>query len=201
MYVRPYPNSQRDSLHPRTLSGGPREYCIYIVDHLPFLVSVTCFSSFGSTPVQGISNIYWRGLHIGVRTNFIFKARIFAQYFSKLTPPDRNNLITSVFEFLQPRFSFSIPVLQSFLGLTNGLVSIGHAKAPMPKAPEVLKDFICLCAVPIDFHIRYTSQTNFPPITGMRNIVTRPTKERQPLKSLNRRANNIHMVAPSQDNT
>jgi len=56
------------------------------------------------------------------------------------------------------------------------------------KTPEVLKDFILLCAVSIKFHIRYPSQTNFPPITDMRNIVTRPTNVRQPLKSLNRLA-------------
>jgi len=47
--------------------------------------------------------------------------------------------------------------------------------------------------------IGYPSQTNFPPITGMRNIITRPTSVRQPLKSLNR-LTIPHSVAPSRDN-
>jgi len=57
-------------------------YNVYIVE----LASVICFSSFGSTSVQGISNIYWSILHIVVRTKLILKARIFTKVFSKHTP-------------------------------------------------------------------------------------------------------------------
>ena len=69
----------------------------------------------------------------------------------------------------------------------------------MPKTPYVLKDFVRLFAVPINFHIGYPSQTNFPPVTGMRNI-TRPTNVRQPLKRLNR-VTIPHTVASSRYNT
>jgi len=164
---------------------GVKTYNVHIVDLLPFIDSVICFCSFGSTPVQGITNIYRRILHIVLLAKFIFKARIFNQQLSKLTPPDRKNFITSVFDFLQPRFSLLIRVLQSFLGLTNWFVSIGHAKTPMPKAPLVLKRFIRLFAFPFNFHVARPSQTKLPPITGMRNI-TRRTNGRQPLKSLMR---------------
>jgi len=47
---------------------GVQTYNVYIVELLTFHASVICFSSFGSTSVQGISNIYWRILHIVVRT-------------------------------------------------------------------------------------------------------------------------------------
>jgi len=147
-----------------------------------------CFASFCSTPVQGFSNIYWGVFHTGVRTKFIFKARSFTQQFFKLTSPDRNNIITGVLDFLQPRLSFLIPILQCFLSLADEYVSIGHAETPTPKSPEVLKDFISVCTVPINFHIRDPRQMKFPPVTGMNNSVTRTTNIRQPLKSLNRLA-------------
>ena len=134
-----------------------------------------------------------------MRAELIFKARIFTERFSKLTTPDRNNLISRVLDFLQPQFSFLIPVLQSFIGITDCFVSIGHSKNPTQKAPYVLKDFIRLFTEPINFHIRYHSQTNFPPITGMINI-TRSTNIRQRLKNLYR-LTNPHTVAPSRDNT
>jgi len=171
-----------------------------MVDLLPVLGSVICFISNCSTPIQIISNIYWRILQIGVRAKFILKAMTFTQQFSKLTPPDRNNLITSVFDFPQPRLCFPLTVLQSFLDFSNGFVSIGHAKTPMPKAHEVLKDFIRPFAVPINFHIMYPSQTKFPPITGMKNIVTLPSNVCQPLKSLNRLVI-PHKVDTCRDNT
>jgi len=65
---------------------GVQTYNVYIVELLPFLASVICFSSFGSTPVQGISNIYWRILHIVLRKKLILKVRIFIKKFSKHTP-------------------------------------------------------------------------------------------------------------------
>ena len=58
---------------------GVQTYNVHIVDLLPFLDTVIYIASFGPTPVQGISNIYWRVLNIVVRATFIFKARIFAQ--------------------------------------------------------------------------------------------------------------------------
>jgi len=64
----------------------------------------------------------------------IFKAMIFTRQFYNLKHTDRNNLITRVFDFLQPRLRFFISVVQSFLGLTTGFMSNGHAKTPMPKA-------------------------------------------------------------------
>ena len=121
-------------------------------------------------PEQGIPNIYRRGFHIGVRSKFILKARICAQQFSKLATPDRNNIITSVFDFLQPRLCFLIRVLQCLICVTNGLVSIGHTKTPMPKTPKLLKHFIRIFTVTIDFHIWHPIQMNFPPITGVSNI-------------------------------
>jgi len=87
---------------------------------------------------------------MGVRANFILKARIFAKEFSKIAPRDRNNVITDVFHFMQPSFRFLVHVLQSFFSLTDAFVSIGHANT---KATEILKDLIRLCAVPINFHI------------------------------------------------
>lgn len=76
-------SNQGDSLNPRAHSGDPMETChtykcmvqtynVHIVDLLAFLDSVTCFASFGSTPVGGISNIYWRVFHIRVRVTLIF---------------------------------------------------------------------------------------------------------------------------------
>ena len=109
---------------------GVQTYNVYIVDLLPFLDSGVCFSSFVPT-----TRTRHRVYLLEVRAKLIFKARIFTQQFPKHTPPDRNNLITSVFDFLQPRLSFLIPVLQSLLGLTNGFVSIWHAKTPMRRAP------------------------------------------------------------------
>ena len=128
--------------------------------------------------LTGISNIYWRILYIEVRRLFIFEVRIITQEFSKLAPPDRNNLITSVFDFLQTYLSLLIPAQQSFFSVADGLTSIGHTSTPMPKAPKVLKDFFPLCTVPVDFHIWYPGQMNFPSISGMRNIVPRPTNVR-----------------------
>ena len=106
--------SQGDSLHPRTLSGGPQEtYNIYKckgtdwshphIGFLPHPWLCNTFSSLGSTPVQGITNINRRFLHIGERKSSFFKARSVTQHFSKLASPDRNNIVTSVFDFLQPR--------------------------------------------------------------------------------------------------
>ena len=65
---------------------GVQTYNVYIVELIPFHASVICFSSFGCTSVQGISNIYWRILHIVVRTKLILKVRIFTKEFSKHTP-------------------------------------------------------------------------------------------------------------------
>jgi hypothetical protein len=39
---------------------------IHITDFFPMFESVACFRGLGSTPVQGLSNIYWRMLYIGV---------------------------------------------------------------------------------------------------------------------------------------
>ena len=123
-----------------------------------------------------------------MRAKFVFKARIFTQGFSKLATPDRNILITSVFDFLQPRFSLLLPVLQYLVRVTNGFVSFVHAKIPTTKAPELLKDFVCLLTVPINFDNSHITQMNFPTITGVSNIVTSPTNVRQSLKCLNRLA-------------
>jgi len=142
-----------ESLHTRTLSGnwwelaiftnlGVQTYNIHTVDLLPLLDSVICFGSFGSTPVQAIPNIYWRVLHIEMWAMFSY------------WHPQIETTSTSVLDFLQPRFSFLIHILQSFLSLTNGFMSIGHAKTHMPKPSELLKDFIRLCTVRINFHIR-----------------------------------------------
>ena len=70
----------------------------------------------------------------------------------------------------------------------------------MPKAPDVLKNVIRFWIETVNFHIRYHSQMNFPRITGVSNIVTRPTNVHQPFKSLNSLAVS-HTVAPSRDNT
>jgi hypothetical protein len=155
---------------------------------------------FGSTPVQVISNIYRKVLHIELRANFIFKVRIFAQQFSKFTFPDRNNIVTGVPDFLQPRFNFLIHVLQSFLSLADGFCSIGHAKTPITIAPELLKGSIRLSAVPINIHIMETRQMKFHHITGLNENVTRPTNVCQPLKSLNSLAI-PHTVIPSFNRT
>ena len=55
-------------------------YNFHIVDLLP-LDCLICSNSFRSTPVQGISNIYWKIIHIRLRAKFIFKSSIFAQVF------------------------------------------------------------------------------------------------------------------------
>jgi len=73
---------------------------IYIMDFFSLLNFVVCLCGLGSTPVQGISDIYWRILDIGARKEFNFEVRIFTQEFSKLAPPDENNFITSVFNLL-----------------------------------------------------------------------------------------------------
>ena len=93
---------------------GVQIYNVHIVDFLHMLNSLICFSSFGSTPVQDIAKIYWRNLHIRVRAKFIFKARIFTQQLSNLTPQERNILITSVFGFLQPLLSLLKPSSPKF---------------------------------------------------------------------------------------
>ena len=126
---------------------------VHIIDFFPLLNSVICFCGFSSTPLQGISDIYKRIFHIGLRRQFIFKARFFTQHFSKLAPSDRNNFITSAFYFLQPRLSFHIPVQQCLLSVADGFVSIWHTSTPMPKAPQVLKDLIRLFSVPVNFHV------------------------------------------------
>ena len=130
----------------------------------------------------------------------MFKARIFTKQFTKLTPAVRYNLITSIFDFLQTSLSSLIPVVQSFIAFTKGFVLIGHTKTPMAKPSKVFKDFIRFFAVPINFHIRYSSQTKFPPITGMSNIITRPTHLSRPLKSMNR-LTKPRTVALFRDNT
>jgi len=89
----------------------------HVEDLLSGLDSVICVSGFSSSPIEGISNIYWRVFNIGVRTKFIFKARIFEQQIPKLIPPDRNNIITGVLDFLLHRFSFFISILRIFHGL------------------------------------------------------------------------------------
>jgi len=49
----------------------------------------------------------------------------------------------------------------------------------MPKTIYVLKDLMRLFTVPVNFHIRYPGQMNLPPISGVSNIVFRPTNVRQ----------------------
>ena len=70
----------------------------------------------------------------------------------------------------------------------------------LAKTPQVHKDSICLCTVPVDFHIRYPRQMNLHYICGMNNIGPSPTNVRQPLKSINRLAVS-HSVTRSRDNT
>jgi len=134
-----------------------------------------------------------------VPAKFIFKTRIFGRRFYKITT-DRNNFINGILDFLQPRFSLLISVLQCFPSLTDAFVSIGHANTPMPKPYEVLKSLIRRCTVRTNFHIFDPSQMNYPPISGMNNIVTRSTNVLQPLKKLNRLAI-PHTVTPSRNNT
>jgi len=100
---------------------------VHVVDLLCRLDSVICLCDFSSTPVQVISNIYWRVFNIGVRTKFIFKARIFAQQFPKHIPPDRINIITGVLDFLQPRFVSSYLFCEFSSVFADGSVSILHA--------------------------------------------------------------------------
>ena len=162
-------------------------------------LTVICFSSLGSTPVQGITNINVRVLDIGVQTKFIFKAKSVTQQFSKLAPSYRNDVVTSVFDFLQPRHSFLMPVLQCIISVADGFMAIGHAETPMPKTAQILEDLISALRVSINFYIRYPSQMDFPPITGMNNISS-PPKIRQPLKTLNR-LRIPQTVTRSRDNT
>jgi len=93
----------RNILHPLTHSGDLQGICsaykcrcadcnIHIKDFLPLLESVVCFRGLGSTPIQGISIIYWRMLYISVRANFILEARIVKQVFLKLAPPRSKQL-------------------------------------------------------------------------------------------------------------
>ena len=114
--------------------------------------------------------------------------------------PRSKQHITSFLDFLQACHSFLKPVLLCFHSLADGFVSIGHSKTPMPKAHELLIDLVRLCTVPVNAHISEPSQINFPPITGMNNVVTRPTYVRRPLNSLNR-LTIPHTLAPSRDNT
>ena len=97
-----------------------------------------------------------------------FEGRIVTQEFFKLAPPDRNNCITSVSYFLQPRLCLLIPNQQSFVSVADGLMSIGHTLTPVPKTTQVLKDFSSLITVDVDFYIWYSRQINlsgepFPP--------------------------------------
>jgi len=139
-----------------------------------------------------------RVLNIRVRTKFIFKARNITQYFSKFAPPDRNNIVTSFFDFLLPRHCFLVPVLQCFISVANGFRSIGHAKAPIIKTAQILKDLISVLTIHINFCIRYPSQVDFPPITSMNNVSSPPNIS-QPLKTLNR-LTIPHTITRSRDN-
>jgi hypothetical protein len=169
------------------------------VDLIPFIDSVICFGSFGSTPVQSISNIYLIIFHIGLRAKLIFKARVFAQQFCKCAPPDRNNLITGVPNFLQPPFSFLISFPQSFLSITNGFVSIWHVDTHA-KSTRGIKRLHSSLRSTIKIHITYPSQMNFPPITSASKIVKRQTNVRWSLKIINSLPFS-YTVAPSRDNT
>jgi len=123
------------------------------MDFFPLLDPLVGFCGLGSNPVQGISNIYWRILYVGLRAKFIFEVRIVAQDFSKLTPTDRNNLITNVSDFLQTRLSLLIRVHKIFFGAADGLMSIGHILTPKPKTLKILKDFLRLRKLPVYFNI------------------------------------------------
>jgi len=71
---------------------------------------VVCFRGLVSSPVKGISNnLLESSLHRGA-TKFIFDDWIVTQEFSKRNPPDRNNFVTSVSYFLQPRMGLLIPI-------------------------------------------------------------------------------------------
>ena len=118
----------------------------------------------------------------------------------KLASPERNNCITSVSYFLQPRLCLLLTTHGRFVIVADGLMSIGHTLSPVPKAPYVLKDLSSLCTVPVDFHIWYPRQMNLPSITGMSIIVPSPTNIQEPLKSFNRLAMS-HSVPCSRDNT
>jgi hypothetical protein len=65
---------------------------VHITDFFPLLHFIVCFCDLGSTPVQGISNIYWGMVYIRVRAKFILEARIIAQEFFKLASPDRKTV-------------------------------------------------------------------------------------------------------------
>ena len=77
-------------------------------------------------------------------------------------------------------------------------MSIGHTSTPMPKTPKLLKDFIVVCRVPVDFHIWYPRKMNLP--FPAWDIFNRQTNIRQPLKSLNNMVVS-YLVHRSRDNT
>ena len=108
--------------------------------------------------------------------------------------------ITSIFNFLQPRFHFLIPVQQCFFRVTYGLVSIGHARTTIPKTTKVIKVLLCFRRLPIDFHIWYPRLMHLPSISGMNYIVPCLTNVRQPLKCFHRLAVSL-TVFPSRDCT
>jgi len=124
---------------------------VHIKDFFPLLDFVVCFCGLGSIPVKGISNIYWRMLHIGVRAKFILEARIITQEFFKLSPPDRNNCITSVSYFLQPRLCLLIQTQQSFVSVADELMSIGHTLTHVPKKPKYSKTSLVSAQYPSTF--------------------------------------------------
>jgi hypothetical protein len=99
----PYPNSQGTfftDIHFRVTykelavptNVGVQTDNIHITDFYPLLDSVVRFRGIGSTTVQGVSNIYWRMLYIGVRAKFIFEDRIVTQDIFKIA----NHIETTV---------------------------------------------------------------------------------------------------------
>ena len=189
--IVPSLSSQGDILHARTL-GWPNGYLPYLQMYRYKLITSTSWfvspwrcNDFLAWVLPRTRDLeYCWVLHIGVRGKFSFKTTIFAQQFSKLTPSDGNYLINGFLDFLQPHFSFPIPVLQIFLCCRWVLCRLGMQTLIL-KAPEILENSISLCTVRIDFNIRDSSQMKFAHITGMNNIVTRPTNERQPFKYFN----------------
>ena len=81
-------------------------------------------------------------------------------------PLHRNNHITSVIDFLQPRFCLLIPTQQNLLSVANGLRSSKHTSSPMPKTAEISKDFISVCKLHVDFHIRTRGKCKSLPFTA-----------------------------------
>ena len=112
---------------------GVQTVNIHIKDFFPLLDSV-CFRGLGSTPVQGISNIYWKMLYIGVRANLMLEATIVTQEFFILAHPDRNNCITSVSYFVQPRKLSSVSSV-----LPMGICRLGIHLHPCQKHPGYSK--------------------------------------------------------------